>query len=82
MRIKIDVWSQGLDESKRVKIRENLRDLFCQLPVRRLWFYLKQLRLMQLIERPEWFPDLVDDIPDMDGPEDVIVKGNTVLSRA
>ena len=82
LRIKIDVWSKGLDERKRVKIRENLRDLFCQLPVRRLWFYLKQLRFMEQIERPELFPDLVDDIPDMDGPEDVIVKGNIVLSRS
>lgn len=38
LRIKIDVCSQGLDESGREQIRENLRDLFCQLLPRRLWY--------------------------------------------
>jgi hypothetical protein len=32
IRIKIDVWSQGLEESKREDIREKLGDIFCQLP--------------------------------------------------
>lgn len=78
MRIKIDVWSKGLEESEREDICEKLRDLFCQLQTRRLWFYLKRLRPMLLRERPESLADLNDDIQaDMDGPEDVIVKGNT-----
>ena len=37
MRIKDDVWSRGLDENFRESIRENVRELFCQLPVRRVW---------------------------------------------
>lgn len=79
MRIKIDVWSKGLEESEREDIHEKLRDLFCQLQARRLWFYLKQLRPILLRERPESLADLNDDIQAyMDGPEDVIVKGNTI----
>ncbi|OKL58587.1 hypothetical protein UA08_06081 [Talaromyces atroroseus] len=75
MRIKIDVWSQGLEESKRENIREKLRDIFCQLPARRLWYYLKQLRLMSLKDPS----DLNDDWQeDMEGPEDVIVKGSVL----
>jgi len=35
LRIKIDVWSKGIDESIREEIRNHLRDLFCQLPARR-----------------------------------------------
>ena len=46
MRIKIDVWSQGLSKSHREDIREKLGKLFCQLPVRRIWLYLKRVRLM------------------------------------
>ena len=29
MRIKVDVWSQGIAENIRVEIRERVRDLFC-----------------------------------------------------
>ena len=46
MRIKIDVWSNGLSEDRRRQIRETLGDLFCQLPPRRIWLYLKRMRLM------------------------------------
>lgn len=74
LRIKIDVATQSLPEATREKVRENLRDIFCQLPLRRLWMYLKSLRLMSLGS-----PGTLDDtlaVEDMDGPEDVIVKGN------
>jgi hypothetical protein len=77
MRIKIDVWSQGLDENFRAKIREDLRDLYCQLPARRVWYYLKHLRNMLLGGHEahgmvESQPGPEDNI---DGPEDVIVNG-------
>lgn len=82
LRIKIDVWSQGLDESKREIIRENLRDIFCQLPAQRLWFYLKQIRMMEQQESCRRLLDVADGAPDyFDGPEDVIAKGNTILTR-
>lgn len=78
MRIKIDIWSQGLEESKREDIRRNLEDIFCQLPTRRLWYYAKHLRLRTMsLRRPGVFQgsnddDTLDEY--MDGPEDVIVK--------
>lgn len=77
MRIKIDVWSQGLAENKRVEIRENLQDLFCQLPARRVWLYLKRIRFMHMRERvPIGMIDSQLDSNDMlDGPEDIIVNG-------
>ena len=46
MRIKIDVWSQGLNTSQREDIRQKLGQLFCQLPARRVWLYLKRVRFM------------------------------------
>jgi hypothetical protein len=77
MRIKVDVWSKGLDESFREGIRENVCDLFCQLPVRRVWFYLKLVRQMRLnngrvdgLENSESSGGI-----SLDGPEDVIAKG-------
>ena len=51
MRIKIDVWTQRLDESFRKKIRENLRELFCQLSTRRVWYCLKQIKNMLLNDK-------------------------------
>jgi hypothetical protein len=67
MRIKIDVWSKGMEESIRDEIRENLRELFCQLPPHRVWHYLKNIRYLQLSERIK-----AEDI--VDGPEDVIAN--------
>ena len=77
MRIKIDVWSQGLAENKRVEIREHLQDLFCQLPARRVWLYLKHIRFMHM--REENSIGMIDsqlysnDV--LDRPEDIIVNG-------
>lgn len=71
MRIKVDVWSKGINESVRVEIRENLRTLFCQLPARRLWFYLKLIRQM-LLGKDE---ALVGNVDIIEGPENTIVRG-------
>jgi hypothetical protein len=75
MRIKIDVWTKGMDEGYREKIRENLRSLFCQLPARRVWYYLKRIRWMLLNgagreDNLQLEPSLL-----VDGPEDVVVDG-------
>lgn len=32
MRIKVDVWSAGVDESIREQIQEHVQKLFCELP--------------------------------------------------
>jgi hypothetical protein len=77
MRIKVDVWSQGLDEIFRNDIRENVRDLFCQLPVRRVWFYLKLVQQMNLNNGRVGVLENsgLDGGKSLDGPEDVIAKG-------
>ena len=78
LRIKIDVATKGFHEATREKVRDNLRNLFCQLPARRLWMYLKSLREMSLGS-----PEKQDErsaAETMDGPEDVIVKGKTFAS--
>ena len=77
MRVKIDVWSQRLQEHIRQKIRERLRDLFCQLPMRRVWIYLKHIRYMLLKGRKP-ARILGRQLPSnvfLEGAEDVIVKG-------
>lgn len=79
MRIKIDVWTRGLDESFREKVRENLRELFCQLPARRMWYYLKRIRYMLLRDRTSG--SQLDSDGLMDGPEDIIVNGKYYLNR-
>lgn len=73
MRIKIDVWTEGLDESFREKVRENLRNLFSQLPARRVWYYVKQLRHM--LKGHGTVGSQLDLDHLIDGPEDVIVNG-------
>ena len=86
MRIKIDVWSKELNESIREEIREHLRDLFCQLPARRVWYYLKRIRHMRLGKNVQRSTPLTVNGRDesgasraelMDGPEDAIVAGET-----
>ena len=76
MRIKVDVWSQRLDEHIRIEIREHLRDLFCQLPARRVWLYLKDVRRMHLQESGKGGTfESLDPDRIMEGPEDVIANG-------
>lgn len=81
MRIKIDVWSQKLDESIRMKIREQLQKLFCQLLARRVWYYLKLTRQMLLGRQKSNAKTEVqlDKESFMEGPEDAIVQGEFFL---
>lgn len=77
MRIKFDVWSTGLNERSRQTIRENLEAVFCQLPVRRVWYYLKFYRAMMLSDGgPDETSARGDDMI-ADGPEDTIARGST-----
>ncbi|EED23296.1 conserved hypothetical protein [Talaromyces stipitatus ATCC 10500] len=78
LRIQIDVCTQGLREIKRQDIREKLRDHFCQLvPPRRLWLYLKQIRLMSLKGPASLQTELDQEYGD--GPEDIIVKASHII---
>lgn len=76
LRIKIDVVSRGVREAESNRVREHLKDLFCQLPARRVWWYLNTLRAMSLAS-PETLEEKFTDQDILDGPEDVIVKGKT-----
>ncbi|KAH7082880.1 hypothetical protein BKA63DRAFT_139266 [Paraphoma chrysanthemicola] len=79
LRIKIDVVTQGFREAKRNRVREHLKDLFCQsIPARRLWLYLKTLREMSLGSPDTPFEgSTYAEI--FDGPEDVIVKAKDAI---
>ena len=81
MRIKVDVWSKGIDESIRIEIREHVQELFCQLPARRVWFYLKDIRHMLLKRNePEERAGSQLDMDDlMEGPEDIIANGKSLV---
>ena len=76
MRIKIDVWSKGLDERLGHQIRENLGDMFRQLLPRRVWYYLKRVRHLELESSLHKMP--FDSFPRSNSgvsePEDVIVQ--------
>ncbi|KAK2764586.1 hypothetical protein FQN54_009281 [Arachnomyces sp. PD_36] len=74
VRIKIDVWSKGTEESVREEIRENLRDLFCELAPQRVWYYVKYIRSMLLRGRDK---ELNEDV--MHGPEDVVAKASQIF---
>ncbi|KFY44361.1 hypothetical protein V495_03503 [Pseudogymnoascus sp. VKM F-4514 (FW-929)] len=79
MRIKFDVWSTGLNERFRQTIRENLEAVFCQLPVRRVWYYLKFYRAMMLSDGvPDETYARGDDMM-ADGPEDTIARVSQVI---
>lgn len=80
-RIKVDVWSQGLDESIRQFARRSVRELFLSLAPRRLWCYLKTMRSARtgLVSTSELPVDVGRDPNIQDsfahGPEDIMATG-------
>lgn len=82
LRVKIDSWSQGVDEHIRQRNRRLLIDAYLRLPPGRVWFFLKHRRFetLKLQARSlgnmegknglHFRPDIVED-----GPEDVIARG-------
>ena len=80
LRIKIDVWSCGIKEATRQQIRENLCELYCQLPSRRVWFYLKHVRHMKASKKGKDDEDLrltSISIDAISGSEDIIAQCKT-----
>jgi hypothetical protein len=68
LRIKIDVWSQGVDEHIRGRNRQLLVAEYLRLPPRRVWLWIKGQRLT-ILGAP-------DDAGTKEiSPEDVIAKG-------
>ena len=83
MRIKIDVWSKGLSNSQRHDIRGKLGKLFCQLPERRIWLYLKRVRFMLHPENKREAAQAIDVsklewLGRGEEAEDVIVDGKSL----
>lgn len=48
LRIKIDSWSFGIEESIRIRNRKLLTASYLDLPCSRVWLYLKLIRSMHL----------------------------------
>jgi hypothetical protein len=73
LRNKIDVLTEGRSEAYRNYVRDHLRDLYCTLPIRRLWLYLKSQRDTAL-QSAETYENMLGTDHFGFGPEDVIVK--------
>ncbi|KAH7023846.1 hypothetical protein EDB80DRAFT_698755 [Ilyonectria destructans] len=85
LRVKIDSWSQGVDEHIRARNRRLLIDAYLRLPPGRVWFFLKRLRFETLnlqarslenMERKNGLPFQPDPV---DGPEDVIARASHII---
>lgn len=82
LRIKIDVWSRGVDEQLRHSNREYLDQQYLMLPRRRLWLYLKRRRLSEDMEHHKESQRPVDlHTSVLDAPEDVVARGTSSLAR-
>lgn len=81
LRIKIDVWSRGLDEALRERNRNLLMDAYTRLPSHRFWLYTKHWR--DTILRGPGDPRAQEHAQPQDayddGPEDVIARGKWTL---
>jgi hypothetical protein len=82
LRVKIDVWSQGLDEALRQRNRELLIEAYLRLPPRRVWYFLKSARFAFLDQKAghktkDKLRGLVDSFAE--GPEDIIAQGKYLV---
>lgn len=48
LQVIIELWSKGLDESLRRRNRELLMETYLQFPPRRVWLFLKRVRIKNL----------------------------------
>ncbi|KAG6062583.1 hypothetical protein E4U32_002145 [Claviceps aff. humidiphila group G2b] len=75
LRIKIDVWSRGVDEELRHSNREYLIEQYLMLPRRRFWLYLKRHRLSEDMEHHKEGQRHVNlHTSVLDAPEDIIAR--------
>ncbi|KAI9767499.1 MAG: hypothetical protein M1839_004487 [Geoglossum umbratile] len=85
MRIKTDVWSQGLSPEIREEIRERVRDLFCEYAMpRRVLLYLKDVRVMKTVGPEVWKSRDEGKFKgvEMGGAEDVIANASHLFRDA
>lgn len=82
LRIKIDVWSRGVDENLRHSNREYLIEQYLMLPRRRFWLYLKRCRLSEDMEHHKEGQHPVNlHTSVLDAPEDIIARGTSSVAR-
>jgi len=79
LRIKIDVWSQGLDESLRQRNRLLLIEIYLRLPPCRVWFFVKRIRTASL-EHSKAFQTEIDFDDCFQGSENIIARGKYLMS--
>ncbi|KAL6794460.1 hypothetical protein J3E68DRAFT_406842 [Trichoderma sp. SZMC 28012] len=81
LRIKIDVWSKGLDETLRERNRNLLMDAYTRLPPHRFWLYTKHWR--DTISRDPGGPRIWEHAQpqnvDDDGPENTIARAQHII---
>ena len=79
LRVKIDAWSQGLDESLRHRNRLLLIESYLRLPPCRVWLFVKHIRLA-FLERSMGFETEINFGDYFQEPENIIAKGKCLLS--
>lgn len=79
LRVKIDSWSQGLDEGLRHRNRLLLIESYLRLPPSRVWFFVKYIRV-GFLERSTGFETEINVGGCTDGPENSIARGKCLLS--
>ncbi|KAH6876614.1 hypothetical protein B0T10DRAFT_610319 [Thelonectria olida] len=81
LRVKIDVWSQGLDERIRQRNRELLIDAYLRLPPRRVFMYTRRMRL-EFLSRAfpgERLGTDVSSFLQQDDPENLIARASHIM---
>ncbi|KAK0636639.1 hypothetical protein B0T17DRAFT_480835 [Bombardia bombarda] len=78
LRVKIDAWSCGVEETIRERNRELLTEAYLKLYPSRVWLYIKTSRFIMLDQGKRIEDEgTYDSRQDADGPEDVIAKGES-----
>lgn len=81
LRVKIDAWSQGVDESLRNRNRVLLITSYLQLPPGRVWFFVKYMRLA-FRERSMNFGTEIEVGDCLQVPENTIARGRCPSFRS
>jgi len=76
LRVKIDVWSQGVDEAIREKNRNLLNEAYLQLPPYRVWLYTHHVIVMLLEKGPHLAWISVPPIGKV--PVDIVAQGKSL----
>ena len=82
LRVKIDSWSQGVDEDIRQRNRDLLTEAYLRCPPRRVWLYMKIVKYFHLVvgDSKSTSPDIktkrqLGQEKDADEIEDIIARG-------